>query len=255
MVMDPRIVDYYDRLAESYDEQRFGNSYGRMVDVAERAILARLAPPSDGIVLDLACGTGRLTSYASIGIDASLSSLQVAQRKHSDVTFIQADAARLPLAENSVDFALCFHLLMHLECAVIEGIFSEVGRVLKPGGSFVVDFPSAFRRALRPNHSDSWHGATALSVKQARALGRRHALSLVSTTGLLVLPIHRLPAVMLRHTVSLDSRIGRTWPAITSYIVAQFTKEVPSGWHSQVPASLRPALCKDSDRPRQAEPA
>jgi len=227
--MDPRIVDYYDRLAESYDEQRFGNSYGRMVDAEERAILARLAPPRDGIVLDLACGTGRLTGGASIGIDASLSSLQVARRKHSGVTFIQADAARLPLADNSVNVALCFHLLMHLECGVIEEIFSEVGRVLTPGGSFVVDFPSAFRRALRPTHSDSWHGATALSVRKARALGRRHALSLVSTTGLLALPIHRLPAALLRHTVSLDSRIGRAWPAVTSYIVARFTKEVPRG--------------------------
>ena len=41
--MNPEIIASYDRLAPLYDQDRFGNSYGRFVDARERALIERHA--------------------------------------------------------------------------------------------------------------------------------------------------------------------------------------------------------------------
>lgn len=38
-MMKTNIRDYYSNLAESYDESRFGNTYGQYIDQQERAFL------------------------------------------------------------------------------------------------------------------------------------------------------------------------------------------------------------------------
>jgi hypothetical protein len=42
-VIDRAMIQYYDRLAPTYDAGRFGNSYGKFLDAQERATLACLA--------------------------------------------------------------------------------------------------------------------------------------------------------------------------------------------------------------------
>ena len=66
------VVAYYDNIAGSYDESRFNNSYGMFIDVQERRVLDRLIPlQTDSLRLEMACGTGRLTNYATHALDAS----------------------------------------------------------------------------------------------------------------------------------------------------------------------------------------
>ena len=74
--MEPKekdaVVAYYDEIAGTYDESRFGNSYGHFIDAEERRILDQLLPPNPlERRLEIACGTGRLTNYATHGLDAS----------------------------------------------------------------------------------------------------------------------------------------------------------------------------------------
>ena len=58
-------------------------------------------------------------------------------------TLIRADAARLPLASNSVD---CLHAGAALHCwPRLEAALTEVHRVLKPGGKF---YASTFSNSL-----------------------------------------------------------------------------------------------------------
>ena len=82
------VVQYYDELAERYDRDRFDNAYGAYVDAQERRILWRwLAPVSQGMVLDLACGTGRLVAelaargYQVAGFDCNASALEYLRRR------------------------------------------------------------------------------------------------------------------------------------------------------------------------------
>ena len=57
---DNKVVDYYDTIADQYDESRFDNSYGQFIDYQERRILDQLIKlPTDAKCLEMACGTGR----------------------------------------------------------------------------------------------------------------------------------------------------------------------------------------------------
>ena len=38
------VVAYYDDIADTYDESRFGNSYGEFIDAEERMILDQVFP-------------------------------------------------------------------------------------------------------------------------------------------------------------------------------------------------------------------
>ena len=228
--MEPKekdaVVAYYDEIAGTYDESRFGNSYGHFIDAEERRILDQLLPPNPlERRLEIACGTGRLTNYATHGLDASAEMLARARERHENVTFVQAMADDTGFADGSFDAVYTFHLLMHLEPAVIESIFREVRRILKPGGRFIFDVPSKKRRRLLRHRQASWHGGTELSTEDVAQLAGE-AFSLRRSFGLLFLPVHKLPEGMRGRLPGLDYRLANGWLKETSsYLVYELVKE------------------------------
>ena len=77
------VIQYYESIAGDYDESRFGNSYGQFLDAQERSVLDKLIDMREpGCRLDLACGTGRLTGYATHGLDASAAMMERALERH-----------------------------------------------------------------------------------------------------------------------------------------------------------------------------
>lgn len=149
-----KLASYGDaELARDYD-QRWSGLRGPGRDRRQhRAILAALdslAPVRS--VLDVPCGTGRFTGlFASrglsyIGMDASLAMLGEARRKHPNARVTQADLARLPLPDKSVDLVLCIRL-MHLlrDEALRTAFLREMARVARIG--IIVDFRHS--RSLR----------------------------------------------------------------------------------------------------------
>ena len=207
------IEDYYERLAESYDDDRFGHSYGRYIDQMEGAILQSwLAQVSPSDVVDLGCGTGRLLDFAMTGVDSSAAMLKVAGRKHPDRHLIQAGLPSLELlASQSFQAAICFHVLMHLQPEVIEQSLSALARIIKPGGMLIFDLPSQQRRNLnrRPPSATGWHGNTAATLEDVqRWAGSQWRV--LQWRGILFFPIHRLPVFARPWFKSLDGWIGRS---------------------------------------------
>ncbi len=110
-----------------------------------KALLAMIDRESlSGDLLDVGCGTGFLTSEllahtpSLIALDMALPMLQVARSKlagTANVSYICADAEQLPLAGHSVDGV--FSNLALQWCVNIEAVFTEMKRVLKPGGRLV----------------------------------------------------------------------------------------------------------------------
>lgn len=98
------------------------------------------------IVLDLGCGAGLDSLVAAervgptgcvVGIDFSPSMLDRAnrsasRRRHLHVAFVRASAEQLPLRDSSIDVALV-NGIFNLN-PFREGIFRELGRVVRPGG-------------------------------------------------------------------------------------------------------------------------
>jgi len=117
-------------------------------------------------VLDLACGTGlnfphireRIGAEGrTIGVDLTRAMLVRARRRAAacdgrHVDIVEGDAARLPLADGSVDAVLCSYAM-----AIIpdyQRAISEAVRVLKPGGRLVLLEPkrgsALFAKAVNP---------------------------------------------------------------------------------------------------------
>lgn len=120
------------------------SSYEILCDAAE--------PLSGKTVVDLACGSGRLTELLVervgtvgkvIGIDLSPSELNLAQRRLQGIKcaqFLQESVCHLSLPNASADAVLChmaFMLFQPVNVAV-----AEIARILRPGGILAMVMPS-----------------------------------------------------------------------------------------------------------------
>ena len=110
----------------------------------ESELFERYAVPSDARILDLACGTGEITERLAelfddatlIGLDLIEEHLELARRRckphGSRIDFRVGDAFQLDLEEDSIDLAVCRHLLQAVSQP--ELVLEQLGRVVKPGG-------------------------------------------------------------------------------------------------------------------------
>ena len=106
----------------------------------------QLAAASPRRALDVGCGEGQLARVAAevpgvhsvVGLDPTVSQLAVARQRQSaagaPVTYVRGQAGGLPFADGSFDTAFACLVFEHIEGTV--DALAEVGRVLRPGGTF-----------------------------------------------------------------------------------------------------------------------
>jgi ubiquinone/menaquinone biosynthesis C-methylase UbiE len=138
----------YAAWAESYDEP--GNVTIALEEGAVHELLAEL--PEGSEVLDAACGTGRHAAFLAarghsvVGVDASPEMLARAAAKVPDARFVLGELDRLPLADGSVDAAVCALALSHAQD--LRPAVAELARVLRPGGRLVISNPHPLATGL-----------------------------------------------------------------------------------------------------------
>jgi len=103
----------FDRIARRYDVANTILSAGTDSGWRRRAARATGLPPG-GSALDVACGSGKLTSELArlagaggrvVGVDFSAGMLDVARREHPGIEFVEGDALQLPFEDASFDAA------------------------------------------------------------------------------------------------------------------------------------------------------
>jgi ubiquinone/menaquinone biosynthesis C-methylase UbiE len=108
--------------------------------------LARRAPAGAASVLELACGTGRVTHHLDkllagnahiIASDLNADMLAIAQKIvfSPRIEWMQVDAQQLPFGASAFDLVLCQFGVMFFPDKALA--FREVRRVLQPGGKFI----------------------------------------------------------------------------------------------------------------------
>jgi ubiquinone/menaquinone biosynthesis C-methylase UbiE len=109
-------------------------------------------------LLDVGCGRGGVLeqlqdlSLKTIGVDPDFASLQEHRLPHLPRLVALADA--LPLKASSVDMLLAAWVLEHITTP--QAVFTEIGRLLKPGGVFIFLTPNrhslvtGLNRLLKP---------------------------------------------------------------------------------------------------------
>ena len=133
--------------AQRYEGQveiLFGGAAGAM----RRRALALLAKAwrdqdhRDLVVVDIACGSGSFLKDLNrtfprarvLGLDLSLAYLEETRTRTPGAVVVQAQAERLPFADESLDALTCIYLFHELPPRVRPVIAAELARVLKPGG-------------------------------------------------------------------------------------------------------------------------
>ena len=155
----------YTSLAPVYDRLNSDIDYSAWADYIERqfALYAKATPES---VLDLACGTGKVTvelarrGYDMTGVDLSEDMLAVARKKcdgerfrHS-VLLIRQDMTELELYGTVNAVVCCLDSLNYLtETSAIACTFSHVHNYLDPDGLFIFDMntPAKFENVYGDN--------------------------------------------------------------------------------------------------------
>ena len=93
------------------------------------------------ILVDLACGGGLMAphvarlGYRHVGVDLGLPGLRLA-RAHG-VLAVRGSVLAVPLADGCADVVVAGEILEHVEDDV--GVLAECARLLRPGGTLVVD--------------------------------------------------------------------------------------------------------------------
>jgi 2-polyprenyl-6-hydroxyphenyl methylase/3-demethylubiquinone-9 3-methyltransferase len=111
------------------------------------------APAPGAVLVDLACGGGLMgphvekLGYRHVGVDIGLRGLQLA-REHG-VTPVLGSVLQVPLADGCADVVLAGEILEHVDDDV--GVLAECARLLRPGGTLVLDALAAGRLSTLVN--------------------------------------------------------------------------------------------------------
>lgn len=163
---------YHAQHADAYE----GDASTALVFSAEatariRDVLARARSANGARAwLDVGCGTGHVLAIvapeveASLGLDLSPAMLARAMRRGLSVA--QAEADRLPVADNSVDVLSAFALLHHLFDPA--AFYAEAFRVLRPGGLLYTDSDPN----VRPRRSNPLYRFARAGYYRLSRLGR-----------------------------------------------------------------------------------
>jgi ubiquinone/menaquinone biosynthesis C-methylase UbiE len=224
--MKIEIKNYYNDLASSYDQNRFGNTYGSYIDGQERKFLTHFFKKTKSQkTLDAGCGTGRLLDFATHGMDLSENMVAESQKKFHDKEIKTGSITAIPFDKNSFDSVFCFHVIMHLDRQITEGFLAESHRILEPNGTLIFDFPSKKRRILSRHKSENWHSANHFSISEINEMIHNN-WKLKSYKGILFFPIHRMPKSIRKLFVTLDNLLCRSFlREYASYLIVELEKK------------------------------
>lgn len=130
--------DYFDKLAEQYDELWTARLYDNLIINA--------LPKHANLVLDIGCGTGSLTyeigkhAKSVQGFDMSEKAIKIAKKKHikDNVAFEILRIEDIPeeKREYCCDAIVAAKSLHHCEC--LDELIPKLTALIRPGGRFII---------------------------------------------------------------------------------------------------------------------
>lgn len=165
-----------------------GGSF-QAIGYLEKCLLKHLGLKSEHILVDVGCGSGRLTSQLEahdiagyLGTDISQELLNNCQRHLKGKTWSVAmvDGCTIPMQSASSNVVCMFSVITHLLHQESYLYFKEASRVLRPGGKLIVSF-------LEYRHPGLWPLFEA-SVKNV--LDGGHLDTFVDREGLRLWAVH-----------------------------------------------------------------
>jgi ubiquinone/menaquinone biosynthesis C-methylase UbiE len=137
------VVRAFTQQAAAFEDPEFN----RLFTTDSEWLFERLELDPDGLVLDVAAGTGHVARglaprvRAVVAVDATAAMLETGRAEAaraglSNVVFMRADAAELPFLAGSFDVVVSRFAVHHFEDPAVQ--VAEMRRVLRPGGRLAV---------------------------------------------------------------------------------------------------------------------
>jgi ubiquinone/menaquinone biosynthesis C-methylase UbiE len=138
--------EFYEKTGSKYDALISGSVFQHFANTRKTFLRSIPFSCKNPVILDLGCGTGIyqdafIDRDKLIGLDYSFSALKSFRTKDNRVKLINSDARAIPVKNESVDIVIAFGLVHHLYLR-IDMVFSEIRRVLKKDGFFIIDEPN-----------------------------------------------------------------------------------------------------------------
>lgn len=135
----------YDRIADEYARQIYGELAGKPLD---RAILDQFAGRlrGRGVVCDMGCGPGQIGRYLAdrglpvVGVDLSPGMLAQAAALNPDIPFRAGDMRALDEPDGAWAGIAAFYSIIHIPPGEVVAALAEMRRVLRPGGLLLLAF-------------------------------------------------------------------------------------------------------------------
>ena len=130
----------YDELADQWWQPEGGFAMLHWIS-ASRAEHVPPASRPGAVLVDLACGGGLMAphvaplGYRHVGVDLGLPGLELAREQ--GVRPVRGSVLAVPLADGCADVVVAGEILEHVEDDV--AVLAECARLLRPGGTLVVD--------------------------------------------------------------------------------------------------------------------
>lgn len=150
----------YDRVAGAYALHLFNELEGKPLD---REMLNDFAAQvrGTGIVCDVGCGPGQIACYlweqgviTVQGLDLSPGMVETARSLSPEIPFVQGDLLALNVPDNAWAGVTAFYAIVNLIPEQLPTVFSELYRVLQPGGLLLL----AFHRGKEGKHVEEMWG-------------------------------------------------------------------------------------------------
>lgn len=136
----------------NYEKRRFGSCGGRLINKKELDKISELSEATDGCkILELGCGTGRLTKsisqkgYSLVSVDRSWVMLATCRKNvGNSVNLIRSDIENLPLKEGIFDACISLRLMHHFKYNTFDKVLKELKRCLRDNGAVIFNTTNIF---------------------------------------------------------------------------------------------------------------
>jgi len=136
---------YFEKWKQARKHRAY-NEYLWTIQLAEEANSRGLKK-----ALDIGCAVGYQSVWLAkqgfnvTGLDISEKALneakELAEKENATVTFVNGDAAQMPVPNNEFEMVLCSGVIQYNTTNRIKQIISEIHRVMKPKGIMIMHFP------------------------------------------------------------------------------------------------------------------
>jgi ubiquinone/menaquinone biosynthesis C-methylase UbiE len=182
--------DHYERIAGVYLTNLTQAHTREYMAYMDRAVLRLMESEPMGCVAEICCGAGEAfhllnaSATLGVGVDVSPAMLEAARKNVPDETalFVNGDATKLPLRDGRFDMVVMLGGVHHVNDR--QALFSEIRRILKPGGSFIFREPLDDFFLWRALRSAIYSTSSTLEADTERPLRYRDTREQLARAGL-----------------------------------------------------------------------